>query len=78
MGTFVLLSCDQQETQPKTEKIVSLPEYNGTIIAVGDSLTAGLGVMENKALKFRLNIPDKNLSILLHSPLLLDGINLLL
>ncbi|MBL4901644.1 MAG: arylesterase [Desulfocapsa sp.] len=49
LGTFFLLSCDQQETQPKTEKIVAPLEYNGTIIAVGDSLTAGLGVMENKA-----------------------------
>lgn len=47
--TIFLLSCDQQETQSKLEKIVATPGYKGTIIAVGDSLTAGLGIMENKA-----------------------------
>lgn len=47
--TVFLLNCKQQETQSETEKIVADPEFRGTIIAVGDSLTAGLGVMENKA-----------------------------
>ncbi len=47
--TIFLLSCEQQQTQSKTEKIVTDPGYNGTIIAVGDSLTAGLGVMESRA-----------------------------
>jgi len=47
--TFFLQSCDQQKTQSKTEKKNAAPEYKGTIIAVGDSLTAGLGVMEHKA-----------------------------
>lgn len=47
--TLFLLGCDQQETQSKTEEIPATPGYNGTIIAVGDSLTAGLGVMENEA-----------------------------
>lgn len=50
--TLLLMSCDRQEdnrspvqeTQEKTE-----PEYQGTIIAVGDSLTAGLGVDQNNA-----------------------------
>ena len=47
--TLLLLSCDQQERQSKAEKISATPRYNGTIIAVGDSLTAGLGVMEDEA-----------------------------
>jgi len=47
--TVFLLNCEQQQTQSETEKIVADPGYSGTIIAVGDSLTAGLGVMENKA-----------------------------
>jgi acyl-CoA thioesterase I len=47
--SFLLLSCDQQETQLTTEEIPSTPRYNGTIIAVGDSLTAGLGIMEDEA-----------------------------
>lgn len=46
---FLLLSCEQQKTQPETEEIAVTPSYNGTIIAVGDSLTAGLGVMEGEA-----------------------------
>jgi len=46
---FLLLGCDQQKTQPQTEETVVAPSYKGTIIAVGDSLTAGLGVMEDEA-----------------------------
>ncbi len=49
LGTIFLLNCEQQSTISTTEKIVANPGYRGTIIAVGDSLTAGLGVMENKA-----------------------------
>ncbi len=47
--TLFLLSCDQQETESKAEGIPVTPVYSGTIIAVGDSLTAGLGVLENEA-----------------------------
>ncbi len=46
---FLLLSCEQEQPQPETEKSATAPRYEGTIIAVGDSLTAGLGVMEGKA-----------------------------
>lgn len=42
----LLLGCDQQQ---KTEETAATPSYEGTIIAVGDSLTAGLGLMENEA-----------------------------
>jgi acyl-CoA thioesterase-1 len=47
--TLLLLSCGQQETQSETEKMPATPRYIGTIIAAGDSLTAGLGVMEDAA-----------------------------
>jgi acyl-CoA thioesterase I len=47
--SLLLLSCEQQEIQSKPEDIPATPGYSGTIIAVGDSLTAGLGVMENEA-----------------------------
>ncbi|MBU0946954.1 MAG: arylesterase [Proteobacteria bacterium] len=50
LSAFFLLSCDQQqETQPKTEELLVTPTYSGSIIAVGDSLTAGLGVLEDDA-----------------------------
>lgn len=45
----LLLSCEQEQPQPETEKSAIAPGYEGTIIAVGDSLTAGLGVAESKA-----------------------------
>jgi acyl-CoA thioesterase-1 len=47
--TLFLLSCDQQETESKAEELPATPDYSGTIIAVGDSLTAGLGVLEDEA-----------------------------
>ena len=47
--SLLLHSCDQQQTQSKTEEISETPPYDGTIIAVGDSLTAGLGVVEKKS-----------------------------
>lgn len=47
---FLLFTYDQrQKTPSKTEEIPATPGYNGTIIAVGDSLTAGSGVMEDRA-----------------------------
>ncbi len=44
-----LLGCEQRETPANPEEISAAPQYDGTIIAVGDSLTAGLGVMEDTA-----------------------------
>ncbi|AGF76937.1 lysophospholipase L1-like esterase [Desulfocapsa sulfexigens DSM 10523] len=46
---FLLLGCDQQENPTDTGKPAVVVRYKGTIIAVGDSLTAGLGVMEEDA-----------------------------
>ena len=45
---FLLSACDQQE-QVVTELATETPTYDGTIIAVGDSLTAGLGLSEDQA-----------------------------
>lgn len=45
---FFLSACDQQEPVV-TELVIDTPTYEGTIIAVGDSLTAGLGLAEDKA-----------------------------
>ncbi len=45
---LLLVGCDQQKPVIAEEKAAD-PEYIGTIIAVGDSLTAGLGVSENNA-----------------------------
>lgn len=47
--TLLLSSCEQQERQVQPEEMPAVPGYSGTIIAVGDSLTAGLGVMEDEA-----------------------------
>jgi acyl-CoA thioesterase I len=47
--SILLFGCDQQETPLESEEIPSTPTYQGTIMAVGDSLTAGLGVMEDEA-----------------------------
>ncbi|MBU1233913.1 MAG: arylesterase [Proteobacteria bacterium] len=46
---LLLLSCEQQEPQPQAEDMPTTTGYSGTIISVGDSLTAGLGVMEDDA-----------------------------
>lgn len=46
---FLLLGCEQQEGQPQPQEMPAPPAYKGTVIAVGDSLTAGLGVMEDEA-----------------------------
>jgi len=46
---IVLLSGCKGEEKEKRQPQTVLPEYAGTIIAVGDSLTAGLGVMEKEA-----------------------------
>ena len=49
LTSFLFLSCDRQQQKPSTEETTSTPQYKGTIIAVGDSLTAGLGVAESES-----------------------------
>ncbi len=53
---FVLLGCSQEPPAEKAEVIsqAPVPTYKGTIVAVGDSLTAGLGVRENQTYPFQL------------------------
>lgn len=48
---FVLTGCDRQDEPSATTPQPTQPtkSYEGIIIALGDSLTAGLGVMEGKA-----------------------------
>ncbi len=47
--SLLIIACDQQEKVQIKEVVAAVPEYEGTVIAVGDSLTAGLGVEENEA-----------------------------
>ena len=49
LTSLLLVSCDRQQTIPPKKETASAPQYEGTIIAVGDSLTAGLGVAESDA-----------------------------
>ncbi len=49
LASSLLLSCERQQSSPPSEQAEAAPQYNGTIIAVGDSLTAGLGVAESEA-----------------------------
>lgn len=53
---FLVVSCDQPESNQIQGEAVSIPlhQFQGTIIAVGDSLTAGLGVNESDAWPFLL------------------------
>ena len=54
MVPFIVLmamACEQAPSTPPAEK---LPAYKGTIVALGDSLTAGLGVPEEEAYPARL------------------------
>jgi len=44
-----LTGCDQQKKISAEKEKTLMPSYQGTIIAVGDSLTAGQGVAENDA-----------------------------
>ncbi|MGA6925127.1 MAG: hypothetical protein WBY88_05555, partial [Desulfosarcina sp.] len=48
---LVLVGCssDQPTETPVVEAQSSAPAYTGTIVAVGNSLTAGLGVAEDQA-----------------------------
>jgi acyl-CoA thioesterase I len=41
--------CERRETAPQAEQTETVRTYNGTIIAAGDSLTAGLGVAQQDA-----------------------------
>lgn len=56
---FLLTSCDQPEKQTIQAQTFPQKQIQGTIIALGDSLTAGLGVAESDAwpalLETRLN-----------------------
>lgn len=47
--SLLVPGCDRQDNQPAVEPTALPPRYAGTIIAVGDSLTAGLGVAESDA-----------------------------
>lgn len=47
--TFLVLGCDREEKSVKAEKTAAEARYEGTVIAVGDSLTAGQGVLEDEA-----------------------------
>ncbi|MDW7773566.1 MAG: arylesterase [Desulfobulbaceae bacterium] len=49
IGFLLFPACRQQEEQTQTGQADSVPGYDGTIIAVGDSLTAGLGVALEEA-----------------------------
>ncbi len=52
IGLSLLLSGCSQESPVETAAVVNpttAPAYAGTIVAVGDSLTAGLGVAEDQA-----------------------------
>jgi acyl-CoA thioesterase-1 len=47
--SWIVTGCEQQESVPAADRAAETPVYEGVIIAVGDSLTAGLGVAEHEA-----------------------------
>jgi acyl-CoA thioesterase-1 len=47
--TLLFPGCDRRQQSSQTDEPISAPSYEGTLIAVGDSLTAGLGVAESDA-----------------------------
>lgn len=49
VASLLLFSCDSQQQIPPIGETIAAPQYDGTIFAVGDSLTAGLGVAESDA-----------------------------
>lgn len=53
---LIFFGCDQQKNTQAPEETLSSPktQFQGTIIAVGDSLTAGLGINETDAWPFLL------------------------
>jgi acyl-CoA thioesterase-1 len=54
MIPFIMLMVMACEQAPSTAPEEITPEYRGTIVALGDSLTAGLGVAEEEAYPARL------------------------
>lgn len=46
---LLLAGCEQREAVPQAKQAEPAPTYAGTIIAAGDSLTAGLGVAQEDA-----------------------------
>jgi acyl-CoA thioesterase-1 len=54
VGLLFAMSCRQQEKEPAIAEQTTAPRYEGTIIAVGDSLTAGFGVEVEAAYPARL------------------------
>jgi acyl-CoA thioesterase-1 len=46
---LLAMGCERREAAPQTEPAKPAPTYAGTIIAAGDSLTAGLGVAQEDA-----------------------------
>lgn len=53
----IVMACNPDHPAPGTGKAASAPEaaYEGTIVALGDSLTAGFGVPEDQAYPARLS-----------------------
>lgn len=49
LTSVLFIGCDQQENISSPVEPVAAPQFQGTIIALGDSLTAGLGVPETAA-----------------------------
>lgn len=47
--SLLLAGCERREAAPQIEQAEPAPAYAGTIIAAGDSLTAGLGVKQEDA-----------------------------
>ena len=47
--TLLFPGCDRRQPPQQTDEPIPAPHYEVTIIAVGDSLTAGLGVAESDA-----------------------------
>ncbi|MDD2732739.1 MAG: arylesterase [Desulfuromonadaceae bacterium] len=46
---YLLCGCEKHSSSPPSPKTQPLPSFKGTIVAVGDSLTAGYGVNEADA-----------------------------
>jgi len=46
---YLLCGCEQDSSSPPSPKTQAQPSFKGTIVAVGDSLTAGYGVNETDA-----------------------------
>ncbi len=49
LSFIILYGCNRESDQSIAEQSVEAPVYQGTVIVLGDSLSAGLGVAENDA-----------------------------